>query len=65
MLVTGADQGFQVWGGGGGAHKKLLRAEGGANIFAVFRVKNHDFTPKKSYFFQLRREGRKFWGYFV
>jgi hypothetical protein len=22
-------------------------AEGGANIFEVFRVKNHDFTPKK------------------
>jgi hypothetical protein len=28
-------------------------------------VKNHDFTPKKSYFFQLRREARKFLGYFV
>ena len=37
---------------GGGALKKLRRAEGGANIFGVFRVKNHDFTPKKSYFFQ-------------
>jgi hypothetical protein len=35
----------------GGAHfKKLRRAEGGAKIFGVFRVKNHDFTPKKSYF---------------
>ena len=32
---------------GGGAHlKKLRRAQGGANIFGVFRVKNHDFTPK-------------------
>ena len=40
----------------GGAHlKKLRRAEGGAKMFGVFRVKNHDFTPKKSYFFQ-------FWG---
>ena len=29
---------------------KLHRAEGGANIFGAFRVKNHDFTPKKSYF---------------
>ena len=30
----------------GGAHlKKLRRAEGGAQIFGVFRVKNHDFTP--------------------
>ena len=33
----------------GGAHlKKLRRAEGGAKIVGVFRVKNHDFTPKKS-----------------
>jgi hypothetical protein len=31
---------------GGGAYlKKLRRAEGGANFFGVFRVKNHDFTP--------------------
>jgi hypothetical protein len=32
----------------------LRRAQGGANIFGVFRVKNHDFTPKNhifSYFF--------------
>ena len=40
-----ADPGFQVRGGG--AHlKKLRRAEGGANMFGVFRVKNHDSTPK-------------------
>jgi preprotein translocase subunit SecA len=32
----------------GGAHlKKLRRAEGGAKILGVFRVKIHDFTPKK------------------
>ena len=24
----------------------MRRAEGGANIFGVFRMKNHDFTPK-------------------
>ena len=43
--------GFQVRGGGGGAHlKKLRRAEGGANNFGVFRVKNHDFTPKNHIF---------------
>jgi hypothetical protein len=24
----------------------LRRAEGGAKIFGLFRVKNHDFTPK-------------------
>jgi ABC-type nickel/cobalt efflux system permease component RcnA len=41
----------------GRAHlKKLRREEGGAKMFGVFRVKNHDFTPKKSYFFQF--EGR-------
>jgi hypothetical protein len=50
LTITGADPGFQV----GGAHLKKLRpVEGGAKIFEVFRVKNHDFTPKKSYFFQL------------
>ena len=40
--ITGADPGFQV--GGGGAHlNKLRRAEGGAKIALVLRVKNHDF----------------------
>jgi hypothetical protein len=43
---------FQVRGGGR-ARKKLRRAEGGAKNFGVFRVKNHDFTPKKSYFLQF------------
>ena len=39
---------------GVGAHlKKWRRAEGGAKIFGVFRVKNHDFTPKKIIFFQF------------
>jgi hypothetical protein len=34
-----------------GAHlKKLHRAEGGAKIVGVFRVKNHDFTPKNHIF---------------
>ena len=50
QLNPGADPGFQVRG----AHlKKLRRAEGGANIFGVFRVKNHDFTPKNHIFFQF------------
>jgi hypothetical protein len=32
----------------GEAHlKKLCRAEGGAKLFGVFRVKIHDFTPIK------------------
>jgi hypothetical protein len=60
--MSGADPGFQVRG----AHlKKLRRAEGGAKIVGVYRVKNHDFAPKKSYFFQLRRGARKLLGYFV
>jgi hypothetical protein len=33
--------------------KKLRRAEGGAKIVWVFRVKNHDFTPKNHIFFQF------------
>ena len=42
-------QDFKV--GGGGAHlKKMRRAEVGAKIFGVFRVKNHDFTPKNHIF---------------
>jgi hypothetical protein len=55
MLYTGADPGFQVREG---AHlKKLRRAEGGANIFGVFRVKNHDFTPKNLIFSNFRGGG--------
>ena len=45
--MSGADLGFQVRGVD---LKKLRRAEGGANIFGVFRVKNHDFTPKNYIF---------------
>ena len=45
------DPGFKVRGG---AHlKKLRRAEGGAKIVGVFRVKNHDFTPKIIFFLIL------------
>jgi hypothetical protein len=45
--LSGADPGFQVRG----THlKKLRRAEGGAKIFGVFRVKNHDVTPKNHIF---------------
>ena len=50
VLFAGADPVFQVRG----AHlKKMRRAEGGAKIVGVFRVKNHHFTPRKSYFFQF------------
>ena len=55
----GADPGFQVRGAD---LKKMRRAEEGAKNFGIFRVKNHDFYAKKSYFFQLRREVRNFWG---
>ena len=57
MQISGADPGFKVKGGGGAHLKKLRRAEGGATIFGVFRVKNHDFTPKKSFFSILFRGG--------
>ena len=52
---AGADLGFQVRG----AHlKKSRRAEEGANIFGVFRVKNHDFTQKNHIFSNLWGGGR-------
>jgi hypothetical protein len=42
----------------GVAHlKKLCRAEGGAKFFWVFRVKNHDFTPKNLIFSNFRGGG--------
>jgi hypothetical protein len=61
VYISGADPGFQVRGGA----LKKIRAEGGAKILGVFRVKNHDFTPKNHIFFRLRREARKILGYFV
>ena len=49
--LSGADPGFPVRG----AHlKKMRRAEGGAKIVGVFRVKNHDFTPKNDIFSNFR-----------
>ena len=51
MYIPGADPGFQVRG----AHLEKLRlAEGGAKLFWVFRVKNHDFTPKNHIFSNFR-----------
>ena len=56
--MQGRIQDFKL-GGGGGAHlKKLRRAEGGAKIVEVFRVKNHDFTPKNHIFSNFRGEAR-------
>ena len=37
---------------------KLHRAKGGAKIFGVFRVKNHDFTPINHIFSNFRGGGR-------
>ena len=49
-----ADPRFQVRG----AHfKKLCRAEGGAKMVGVFRVKNHDFTPTIHIFSNFRGGG--------
>jgi hypothetical protein len=53
LWLAGADPGFQV------RHlKKLRRAEGGAKISGVFRVKNHDFTPKNHIFSNFRGGAR-------
>ena len=47
----------------GGAHlKKLRRAEEGANIFGVFRVKNHYFTPKNHIFSNCGGRREHCWG---
>jgi hypothetical protein len=79
-MFSGADPGFQVRGGAlkkiapsGGRREHFwgisceksrfyakksyffqLRREGGAKIVGVFRVKNHDFTPKNHIFSNLR-----------
>ena len=46
----------------GGAHlKKLRRAEGGAKIFEVFRVKNYDFMPKNHIFSNSGGRHEHFW----
>ena len=47
---------------GGGVLKKLRRAEGGSNMFEVFRVKNHDFTPKNHIFSYCGGRREHFWG---
>jgi hypothetical protein len=50
----------------GGAHlKKVRRAEGGRENFWGISCEKSRFYAKKLYFFQLRREARKFLGYFV
>ena len=60
---TGADPGFQVRGGG--ALKKVALNGGRREHFWGISCEKSRFYAKKSYFFQLRREARKFLGYFV
>ena len=56
-LNQGRIQDFKL---GGGAHfKKLRRAEGGAKMFGVFRVKKHDFTPKNHIFSNFKGGPRR------
>ena len=50
MYIPVADPGFQVRGG---ALKKIAPSGGRRENVWGIRVKNHDFTPKKSYFFQF------------
>jgi hypothetical protein len=51
--MPGVDPGL-----GEGVHlKKLRQTEAGAKIFGVFRVKNHDFTPKNHIFSNFRGGG--------
>ena len=58
-ILQGRIQDFKL----GGAHlKKLHRAEGGAEIVGVFRVKNHDFTPKNNIFSNCGGRRDNFWG---
>ena len=52
--LPGADPGFQE-----GVHlKKSRRAVGGAKMFGVFRVENHDFTQKNHIFSNFSGRGR-------
>ena len=43
--------------GGGALKKSARRAEGGANMFGLFRVKNHDLTITNHIFFQFKGAG--------
>ena len=62
MIMSHLNQGrIQDFKLGRGAHlKKLRRAEGGPKIVGVFRVKNHDFTPKNHIFPILGAGARNF-----
>ena len=57
IWISGADPGFQVREGA--KLKKSRRAEGGAKIVGVFRVKNQDFTQKNHIFSNFRGGARR------
>ena len=59
---AGADPGFQVRGG---ALKKIVPSGGRREHSWGISCEKLRFYAKKSYFFQLRREARKFLGCFV
>jgi hypothetical protein len=48
----------------GSAYKKIFFpiAEGGAKMFGIFCVKNHDFTPKNYIFSNCGGRRENFWG---
>jgi hypothetical protein len=54
--LQGRIQDFKL---GGVYLKKLRRAEGGANFFWVFHVKNHDFMQKNHIFSNFRGGARR------
>ena len=58
---SGADPGFQVRGG---ALKTIVQSGGRREHFWCISCEKSRFYAKKSYFFQLRREKRKFLGVF-
>ena len=63
--MQGRIQDFKLGGGGGAALKKIAPSGGRReNIWGISCEKSRSYD-KKSYFFQLRREARKFLGYFV
>ena len=62
ILVQGRIQDFKL---GGGALKKIAPSGGRRENCLGISCEKSRFYSKKSYFFQLRREARKFLGYFV
>ena len=62
VRIQGRIQDFKL---GGGALKKIAPSGGRREIFWGISCEKSRFYAKKLYCFQLRREARKFLGYFV